>query len=122
MEDFKGHAMQCEDCGRRAEADEGAGWVAVSLESDRGVEVHVLGSVVDASLADALTALSVHTHHETKPHHLREAKDSARDQLLGFPAVPSHGGYRTQRSEGPSIKVPSPEATGCADFVMSATL
>ena len=39
MEDFKGHAMQCEDCGRRAEADEGAGWVAVSLESDRGVEV-----------------------------------------------------------------------------------
>jgi hypothetical protein len=29
MEDFKGHAMQCEDCGRRAEADEGAGWVAV---------------------------------------------------------------------------------------------
>ena len=39
MEDFKGHAMQCEDCGRRAEADEGAGWVAVRLESDRGVEV-----------------------------------------------------------------------------------
>jgi hypothetical protein len=31
--------MQCEDCGRRAEADEGAGWVAVRLESDRGVEV-----------------------------------------------------------------------------------
>jgi hypothetical protein len=39
MEDFKGHAVQCEDCGRRAEADEGAGWVAVHLESDRGVEV-----------------------------------------------------------------------------------
>jgi hypothetical protein len=39
MEVFEGHAMQCEDCGRRAEADEGAGWATVRLESDRGVEV-----------------------------------------------------------------------------------
>jgi hypothetical protein len=31
--------MQCEDCGRRAEADRSEGWVAVRLESDRGVEV-----------------------------------------------------------------------------------
>jgi hypothetical protein len=31
--------MQCEDCGRRTEADESEGWVAVRLESDRGVEV-----------------------------------------------------------------------------------
>ena len=31
--------MQCEDCGRRPEAGEREGWVAVLLESDRGVEV-----------------------------------------------------------------------------------
>jgi hypothetical protein len=31
--------MQCEDCGRRPEAGESQGWVAVRLESDRGVEV-----------------------------------------------------------------------------------
>jgi hypothetical protein len=30
--------MQCEDCGRRAEAGETQGWVTVRLESDRGVE------------------------------------------------------------------------------------
>jgi hypothetical protein len=31
--------MQCEDCGRRPEAGESEGWVAVRLEADRGVEI-----------------------------------------------------------------------------------
>ena len=40
---YEEYAMQCEDCGRRTEADESEGWVAVRLESDRGVEVLTYG-------------------------------------------------------------------------------
>jgi hypothetical protein len=36
---YEAYEMQCEDCGRRAEAGRSEGWVAVRLESDRGVEV-----------------------------------------------------------------------------------
>ena len=31
--------MQCEDCDRRAQANESEGWATVRLESDRGIEV-----------------------------------------------------------------------------------